>query len=415
MASEQPFAGLLVLELASVLAGPSVGQFFAELGARVLKIENTGTRGDVTRNWKTATEALETDISAYFSCANWGKESVALNLKSLEGRRLLYQLVDKADVVIASYKPGDAEKLQVDYKTLSERNPKLLYGHITGYGPENSRAGYDAVIQAESGLMYINGQPESEPTKLPVAFVDLLAAHQLKEGLLTALYLREKTGRGKLVEISLLDAALTSLANQGANCLVAGFNPQRAGSEHPNIVPYGTIFQTADQKQLILAIGDDRQFGKLCDVLGAPALAQDERYRQNASRVKNRETLNEKLRNLIAQLPLARLLADLEARFVPAGAVKDVATALSGPAAENLMLYASGSPLKGMKTVGFRLAKVRAAPVLPPPGFGQHTFSVLQAYADVPETTLKALQTEGILFQRPAAGIKDNPSPQIKV
>src|SRR5690606_9090742 len=160
MASDQPFSRLVVIELASVLAGPSVGQFFAELGATVLKIENTQTRGDVTRRWKARSEDPETDISAYFSCANWGKRSVALNLTKPEGRNILHHLVQQADIVIASYKPGDAEKLQADYKTLSELNEKLLYGHITGYGPENSRAGYDAVIQADSGLMYLNGEPD---------------------------------------------------------------------------------------------------------------------------------------------------------------------------------------------------------------------------------------------------------------
>ena len=415
MASEQPFADLLVLELASVLAGPSVGQFFAELGATVIKIENISTRGDVTRNWKTATENSATDISAYFSCANWGKRSVALDLKNPDGLHAVHELAKQADLVIASYKPGDAEKLQVDYKTLSEINPKLLYGHITGYGSGSSRAGYDAVIQAESGLMYINGQPENEPTKLPIAFVDLLAAHQLKEGLLTALYLREKTGKGKLVEISLIDAALTSLANQGTNYLVAGFNPQRSGSEHPNIVPYGTIFQTSDQKQLILAIGDDRQFRNLCEVLGNPALAEDELFRKNAGRVKNRSILNEKLRRLIAAFPLEFLLSELERRFVPAGAVKDIATALESPAAKALQLQSENATFKGLKTVGFKLGKVGPEIVLPPPHFGEHTFQVLKTYANVPETSLDALQSTGAVYQNPEAGSFHNPSPQNKV
>src|SRR5688572_29543450 len=357
MASDQPFAGLLVLELASVLAGPSVGQFFAELGADVLKIENTSTEGDVTRKWKSSLEDPETDISAYFSCANWGKRSVALDLKNPEALNFLHQLVQKTDIVIASYKPGDAEKLRVDYKTLSKLNPKLLYGHITGYGADNARAGYDAVIQAESGLMYINGQPESEPTKMPIAFVDILAAHQLKEGLLTALYLRERSGIGRLVEISLLDAALTSLANQGTNYLVAGFDPQRAGSEHPNIVPYGTIFTTTDQKQLILAIGDDRQFRNLCTVLGKPQIADDPLFSRNSARVKNRIVLNEKLKQLISGHTLEHLLAALERCFVPAGSVKSVSEALSGDAAKNLQLNSEKNqePLLGLKTVAFKL------------------------------------------------------------
>lgn len=381
MQTELPFSGLLVLELASVLAGPSVGQFFAELGAEVLKIENTATGGDVTRKWKAASEAPETNISAYFSCANWGKKSVALNLKSPEELAIVHRFAKKADIVIASYKPGDAEKLMVDYPTLSQLNPKLLYGHITGYGAYNSRAGYDAVIQAESGLMYLNGEPDGEPTKMPVAFVDLLAAHQLKEGLLTALYLREKTGKGRLVEISLLDAALTSLANQGTNYLVAGLNPGRTGSGHPNIVPYGTIFHTADKKQIILAVGDDRQFQHLCQVLGVPELASDALFSRNAARVKNRTVLNEKLKALIAGFKQAALLEELEKRFVPAGAVKSVAEALSGPAAERLRFAPdSGRKIAGLKTVAFKLENLPETHLSAPPHFGEHTQQVLQEF-----------------------------------
>ncbi len=397
-----PFTDLIILELASVLAGPSVGQFFAELGATVIKIENTTTNGDVTRQWKSSSESSDTDISAYFSCANWGKQSVALNLKDPEALGLVHELVKKSDVVIASYKPGDAEKLKVDYQTLSQLTPKLLYGHITGYGSGSARAGYDAVIQAESGLMFINGQPESEPTKLPVAFVDILAAHQLKEGLLTALYLREKTGVGRLVEVSLLDAALTSLANQGTNYLVAGLNPNRAGSEHPNIVPYGTIFRTSDQKQLILAIGDDRQFGNLCKIIGLPDLADNLLYARNASRVKNRETLNRIIADRISGLPLKPLLAELENKFVPAGEVKDVATALSDPAAEALRLQDPEGSISGMKTVGFTLQKVGRAEVSPPPHFGQHTLSVLETYLPDNKDQLTNLAKTGAIYQNPA-------------
>jgi crotonobetainyl-CoA:carnitine CoA-transferase CaiB-like acyl-CoA transferase len=403
MESEQPFAGLLVLELASVLAGPSVGQFFAELGATVLKIENTATQGDVTRRWKAASEDSETDISAYFSCANWGKRSVALNLKDPEALLQLYILVKRADIVIASYKPGDAEKLKVDYKTLSELNEKLIYGHITGYGPGNSRAGYDAVIQAESGLMFLNGQPESEPTKMPVAFVDLFAAHQLKEGLLTALYLRERMGQGRLVQISLIDAALTSLANQGTNYLVAGFNPQRNGSEHPNIVPYGTVFYTSDKKQIILAIGDDRQFKNLCEVVGEPEMAGDILFSKNAARVKNRIVLNEKLRQLILQFPQQEILDNLHEKYVPVGAVKNVMEALNSEEAEKLKLVSGqkDTQLQGLKTVAFQLENVISENrLLQPPHYGQHTREVLAQISGTGSETLEMLEKTGAVFQK---------------
>lgn len=405
MQQDQPFTGLLVLELASVLAGPSVGQFFAELGATVLKIENTATRGDVTRTWKAGSEKADTDVSAYFSCANWGKKSVALNLKKPEGLQQLYKLAEKADIVVASYKPGDAEKLKVDYKTLSVFNEKLVYGHITGYGPENSRAGYDAVIQAESGLMHLNGPADGEPTKMPVAFVDLLAAHHLKEGLLTALYLREKTGKGCLVEISLLDAALTSLANQGTNYLVGGFNPKRSGSEHPNIVPYGTVFKTRNGKDIILAIGDDRQFAALCEVLGKPELATDSRFSRNSSRVQHRELLNAALRELIGAADADMLLSALHGKFVPAGAVKSVAEALAVPEASGLRFDNQAGEMQGLRTVAFKLEKVRpAAGLSQPPHYGANTRDVLKSFN--PGETLGELEQAGIIFQKPAAEAK---------
>ncbi|HAA19666.1 MAG TPA: carnitine dehydratase, partial [Cytophagales bacterium] len=174
------FEGLRVLELATVLAGPSVGQFFAELGAEVIKVENPNTGGDVTRSWQGAGEDPANDRPAYFTAINWGKQSLAIDLRSAEGQSQVHELVRETDVVIASYKPGDAEKLRVDYATLQGMNPRLLYGHITSYGPDNPRAGFDAIIQAESGFTYMNGHPDGEPTKMPVALTDVLAAHHLK-------------------------------------------------------------------------------------------------------------------------------------------------------------------------------------------------------------------------------------------
>ncbi|MFM8347797.1 MAG: CaiB/BaiF CoA transferase family protein, partial [Bacteroidota bacterium] len=215
-----------VIELASVLAGPSAGQFFAELGAEVIKIENPATGGDVTRSWKSAGEQTD-DRSAYFSCCNWGKKSVLLDLHLSDDRDKLYRLVATADIVIASYKPGDAEKLGVDYDTLSVLNPGIIYGQITGYSGGDDRVGYDAVIQAEAGFMDLNGEAEGEPVKMPVALVDVLAAHHLKEGMLLALLNRMKTGKGCMVSVSLYDAAVASLANQATNLLVGNTLPVR--------------------------------------------------------------------------------------------------------------------------------------------------------------------------------------------
>ncbi|MCJ8164873.1 CoA transferase [Pontibacter sp. E15-1] len=364
------FKDMLVLELASVLAGPSVGQFFAELGASVTKIENAATQGDVTRRWKISSEAPETDTPAYFCAANWGKTSLALDLAKPQDLRRLYDLVQEADILIASYKPGDAEKLRVDYETLRKLNPRLVYGHITGYGPTDARAGYDAVVQAESGYMYLNGEPGNGPLKMPVALMDILAAHQLKEGLLVALLHRARTGQGQLVQVSLLDAALSGLANQATAFLVASHAPQRLGSEHPSIVPYGAVYTTKDGKQVVLAIGDDRQFQRLCAVLAIPALAEDPRYRTNHSRVRHRAEVNEQLAARIAQQEQGAFLQALHLQHVPAGAVNTVPEAFGLPQAKRMLLHHTGAQ-PGLRQVAFQIEGLALASIAPPPPYTQ--------------------------------------------
>lgn len=366
-----PLSGLQVLELASVLAGPQVGQFLAELGAEVLKVEVPA--GDVTRTWRTAAEAPDTTVSAYFSCANWGKRSQAINLATPAGRAEVHRLAASADIILASYKPGDAEKLQVDYATLSALNPRLIYGHITGYGPEAHRAGYDAVLQAETGFMHLNAPgPGQEPQKMPVALIDLLTAHQLKEGLLAALYQRERTGRGALVQVSLLDSALASLANQAATYLVTGHDPQPLGSGHPSIVPYGTVYTAQDGVRLLLAVGADRQFQQLCAALGRPEWATDARFHTNADRVAHRAALEVLLRQAIAEVLGGELLAELERRLVPAGAVRTVGEALRHPGAAPMLLPATPEfPHPGLRTVAFRSTTwPQAARLTGPPSLG---------------------------------------------
>ena len=381
-----PFVHLRVIELASVLAGPQVGQFFAELGAEVLKIESPV--GDVTRTWKTAAEtavpeletegseaapaAAEASVSAYFAASNWGKKSLVLDLTTSAGRAALHRLAAQADIILASYKPGDAEKLEADYATLSIENPRLIYGHLTGYGPGNARAGYDAVLQAEAGFMYLNaGGPGQPPQKMPVAMVDLLAAHQLKEGLLTALFQRERTGRGALVEVSLLDSALSALANQAATYLVTGHDPQPLGSGHPSIVPYGTVYRAAQGRPLVLAVGSDGQFRQLCAALARPDWAADARFATNAGRVAHRTELEALLTERIAAVDGDALLADLARRAVPAGAVRSVGEALRHPSAGAMLLPAADGAGVGLRTVAFRSpAWGVAARLSSPPGLG---------------------------------------------
>jgi len=367
-----PFTGLRVVELASVLAGPQVGQFFAELGAEVLKIESPA--GDVTRSWKTSHEPADTDVSAYFAASNWGKQSVVLNLTTESGQATLLRLAATADIVLASYKPGDAEKLRADYATLSAANPRLIYGHLTGYGPQVNRAGYDAVLQAEAGFMHLNTEgPGHLPQKMPVAMVDLLAAHQLKQGLLTALYLRERSGQGALVQVSLLESALSALANQAATYLVTSYDPHPLGSGHPSIVPYGTVYTAADGQRLVLAVGSDGQFRQLCAALQRPEWAEDTRFLTNVARVQHRSALEALLTQRLAEVSGADLLAELECRAVPAGAVRTVGEALSQASAQDMLLppAAEGFERPGLRTVAFHSpawARVEALPAPPPLG-----------------------------------------------
>jgi crotonobetainyl-CoA:carnitine CoA-transferase CaiB-like acyl-CoA transferase len=357
-----------------------------------LKVESPA--GDVTRTWKTAAETtapsatLEASVSAYFAASNWGKQSLVLDLTTAAGQAELQRLAAQTDIVLASYKPGDAEKLGADYATLAAQNPRLIYGHLTGYGPDTARAGYDAVLQAEAGFYYLNAEgPGRPPQKMPVAMVDLLAAHQLKEGLLTALYQRERTGHGASVHVSLLDSALSALANMAATYLVTGHDPQPLGSGHPSIVPYGTVYRAANGRPLVLAVGSDGQFRKLCAALGQPNWAADARFQTNPGRVTHRAELEALLSQGIAALNGDELLAELARLAVPAGAVHTVGEALEQPLAQAMLLPAAGAMRAGLRTVAFRSDEWAVAATLSaPPKLGQPgTKGFAAAAGDEPE------------------------------
>lgn len=369
---------LKIIELASVLAGPAVGQFFAELGAEVIKIENQNAGGDVTRSWRAQSEKTD-DRSAYFSCVNWGKKSVAFDLKDDFDRSHLYRLIANADIVIASFKPGDAQKLGVDFETLRGHNGRLIYGEVTGYGAGDDRVGYDAVIQAESGFMSMNGELNGPALKMPVALMDLLAAHQLKEGLLLALIEREHTGLGRKVEVSLFDAAISSLANQASNWLVGRSMPLRQGSLHPNIAPYGEVLTTKDDKQLLLAVGNDKQFNSLLDVLGLDSISRDERFINNENRVKNRTALWNFLADAASRMDSPMLLENIRRKKIPAGVISDLGDALQSQHAVALSLH-EGS-MQGLRTLVARFdgAWLNDQAISGPPHLGQHTNEVLRA------------------------------------
>ena len=350
MAAEQPLAGLHVLELANVLAGPLVGQFCAELGARVIKAEPPGV-GDPTRGWYLASESRDSDVTAYFASANWGKASIALDLGLVEGRELAARLASAVDVVIVGYKPGDELKFGLDYKSLSARNPGLIYLQVTAYGTDDPRPGFDAIVQAEAGFTHMNGEPDGGPVKMPVALMDLLAAHQLKEGLLLALLKKARSGEGSYVATSLLGAATASLANQASNYLMAGAVPGRMGSEHPNIVPYGNIFLTRDGREFVVAVGTERQYRQFVAALGLDALGSDPRFASNADRVRNRELLNGLLAERVQSLDAGQIEAEMRARKVPFGFVNDMAAVFEQPAA-SAQRFADGRGVRSVALSG---------------------------------------------------------------
>lgn len=388
------FKNIKVLELASVLAGPGVGQFFAELGAEVIKVENLKTSGDVTRTWKSAGEQTD-DRSAYFCSVNWGKQSIALDLSTTEGREIVQDLALQSHIVIASYKGGDAEKLRVDYKTLSKNHPSLIYGQITGYGSDNHRVGYDAIVQAEAGFMFMNGEPGRQSLKMPVALIDIMAAHHLKEGLLLAMIEKMQTGTGRLVEVSLIQAGVASLANQATNFLVAGKLPQKHGSAHPNIAPYGDVFITADGKEILLAVGTDKQFAYLSKILKIDEISKDLPFQTNVLRVRNRADLTRVLAGEIRKFQSAELLDSLNKVNVPAGMIRNLREVFEQPEIQDIML--SDGPIRGVRTfIGHSVLDLPSH-FLPPPRLGQHTSEILEKVLKFSPSAVRSLFQKGVV------------------
>ncbi len=359
-------AGLKVLETATVLAGPAVGMFLAECGAKVLKLEPPG--GDVTRQWVLPNEQASMGRSAYFCAVNWGKASLVADLRNQDDQMQFRELVKEADLLITNNLPDQEQNLGLSWPVLHAINPRLIVGRINGYGTGSHRPGYDSIVQAETGFVSMNGPRGGPGHKMPVALMDVIAAHQLKEGLLLALIERMNTGMGKEVTVSLMDAGLASLTNQATNWWMGGHLPEPMGSEHPNIVPYGSSFACADGQLITLAVGSDQQFARLCEALG---------WRINpdwatlSGRHRNKETLLNALASAFVQRDCATLLEVLEAAQIPAGVVRGVSEALLTPHALRLHLHNQG--LHGLRTAVFVQGKGNA--LLPPPPF-QADFTV---------------------------------------
>ena len=351
------FKDLKVIELAGVLAGPAVGMFFAELGAKVIKIENSKTGGDMTRKWKLPEEDPEASISAYFSAVNCYKNHIFKNLADPADRKEIHRMISDADIVITNFKKGSDVKYKMDYATLKALNPSLIYASIAGFASEEEKVAFDLVLQAETGFMYMNGTPDSGPVKMPVALIDLLAAHQLKEGILIALLQRTQSGDGAHVSVTLEESALASLANQACNYLMAGHIPQRMGSLHPNIAPYGEILTTRDGSEVVLAIGTDKQFRTFCRIIGLPGLAENPEFDQNRKRVKNRKKLKAILAGAVRKTDKAGLLKQCLENKVPIGEIKNMEQVMQSPVARKMIVeeMEEGIPTRRLKTIAFHI------------------------------------------------------------
>lgn len=343
--------GLKVLDLSTVLAGPSVGTFLAELGAEVIKIESP--QGDVTRTWY-GTHEDTSSTSAYYLSVNANKKVETLDLHV--DREQLEQAIANSDIVLLNFKPSDELKFELAPKKLLERYPHLIIGKIKGFEHEEGRVAYDVAIQAETGFMSINGEKGSDPLKLPVAFMDVLAAHQLKEGILCALLNKTKTGKGMVVECSLESAGVVSLMNQGSNYLKTGIAPKSSGSLHPNIAPYGEQIVFKDQVRIVLAIGSDRQFQSLCRVMQCIDMANDPRFTTNILRVTHRHLLQDQLKEAASQLSFFTLRNIFIEENIPFGEVKSIDQVMKGKtASERVIIHPKGE--RSISQIGFNFIK----------------------------------------------------------
>ena len=375
-----------MVDLTRVLSGPYCTMLLADMGARVIKIEQPG-RGDETRAWGPPFVGPET---AYFLSINRNKESVTLDFKAPDGRRILDRLIARADVLVENFRPGALARQRLDYAALAPVHPKLVYCSISGFGqngPRRDHAGYDAVIQAEGGLMSVTGDPDGPPFRVGVAIADLVAGLLAAQGIALALFARERTRRGQHVDISMLDGVVSLLSYHASIYLTTGAASRRVGNRHATIAPYDT-FPTADG-ECVLAVGNDDQFNRFCEVTGLQELLQDERFASNPQRVVHAEALRARLVPALARRTRREWIDALTAAGVPCGAVRDVPDVLTDPqviargmieAVEHATLgtlEVLGVPLKLSETPG----RVRTAP----PTLGQHTERVLAELGFPPE------------------------------
>ncbi|MGF6529088.1 CaiB/BaiF CoA transferase family protein [Variovorax sp. PvP013] len=394
-----PLEGVRVLDLSRVFAGPLCGQVLADFGAEVIKVEHPG-RGDDTRDWGLRIGRTET---TYYNSMNRNKRSVTIDLQTPEGLEIVRELLPLCDVVIHNFKTGGAEKLGLGYEQLKALKPGLIYCAVAGYdasGPEAKRPGYDLVIQGEAGLMALNGVAGTPPLKFGVAVVDLMTGMYAAQAVLAALYRREKTGQGRLIEMALYDCGLMITGYYGLDALQLGHDPERYGNAHPSIVPYG-MFEAADGP-LIIAVGNNAQFDKFCrQVVERPDIVEDPRYATNVQRAANRLALGPMLAALIRTFPRDLLLERLTAAGIPCGRVAGLHEALTSERTRRGELVQDmPHPVVGTTPVfapPYRLDGRRLPIRNAPPTLGEGTREVLQQLLSMSDEQLAALKARGVL------------------
>lgn len=409
--TQQPgaLAGIRVLDLSRVLAGPWAAQLLGDLGAEVVKVERPGA-GDDTRTWGPPFvrdgQGEPTTDAAYYLCTNRNKRSITVDMQTPAGQRLLQELAQRSDVVVENFKTGSLAQYGLDWATLSALNPRLVYCSITGFGqtgPYAQRAGYDFLIQGMGGLMSITGQPDGAPgagpMKVGVALTDILTGLYAANAIQAALHARARTGRGQYIDLALLDVGVACLGNQAMNYLHSGQAPQRMGNAHPNTVPYQD-FPTADG-HMILATGNDGQYARFCEAAGHPEWASDPRFVRNTGRLQHREVLIPLLRSATVQRTTADWIALLEKAGVPCGPINTIADVFADPQVQArglqmAMPHAAGAEV-ALVANPIRMSDTPVQYREAPPQLGQHTRAVLHDILEMNEKDIDELQAKGAL------------------
>jgi crotonobetainyl-CoA:carnitine CoA-transferase CaiB-like acyl-CoA transferase len=392
-----PLAGLTVVDLTRVLSGPFCTMHLADMGARVIKIERPG-EGDDTRAWGPPFLGTE---SAYFLGPNRNKESITLDFKHPGGRRVLDQLIERADVVVENFRPGTLAKLGLDYASLHPRHPRLVYASISGFGqtgPRRAETGYDAVAQAEGGLMSVIGDADGPPYRVGVAIADLMAGLLGAHGVVLALYARERSGEGQYVDVGMLDGIVSILSHHASSFLAAGLRPVRLGNGHATIAPYDTF--PASDGDFFLAVGNDEQFRRFCGVTGLPELTEDSAFATNPARVGNRGALRQRLLPVLASRPRAHWIESLNRAGVPCGEVRELPEVFADPQvlAREMVQSVSHATAGVVKVLGIpiKLSDTPGSVRMAPPTLGQHTDAVLREIG-CDEEAIARLRREGAI------------------